>query len=224
MSTVQGGQGNIVTNGLVVHFDAANPRSYPQPYNGTTWFDISGNNNNGTLINGPIYNSLNSGSIMFDGVDDYIQFTSTYAGTICFWGIADVGATNGVQALIGITATGDGALRFLGDTFRGGTIPGEAGYPDANDYQNGYVSRFMINGVSNLPTTYQGFYIVPNGRTLNQNFYVGAIGNRNVSTISHIFLGRAYKGKVFKVMIYNRQLTDSELLQNFNATRARFGV
>jgi hypothetical protein len=224
MSTVQGGQGNIVTNGLVVHFDAANPRSYPQPYNGTTWFDISGNNNNGTLTNGPTFSTNNGGALVFDGTNDYVQFTSTYAGTICFWGIADVGATDGLQALVGVTATGDGALRFAGGSFRGGTTVGESGFADSNDYQFGYLSQFMINGVSNLSKTGQGMYIVPNGRTLTQNFFVGAIGNRNVSTISHTFNGRVYKGKVFKVMIYNRQLNNSELLQNFNATRARFGV
>ena len=74
MSTVQGGQGNIVTNGLVLNLDAANPRSYPPAYNGTTWFDLSGNSNNGTLTNGPTYNTGSGGSIVFDGVDDYGSF------------------------------------------------------------------------------------------------------------------------------------------------------
>ena len=224
MSTVQGGQGNIVTNGLVVHFDAANPRSYPQPYNGTTWFDISGNNNNGTLINGPTFDPNNGGSIVFDGTNDYVQFTSTYAGTICFWGIMDNTIIDNA-ALVGVTATGDGALRNASKSFRG-----IAGPPlnwnggDVNDYQYTYPNQLMINGISGLPTGVNGSLIVPNGRTLTQNFFVGAIGNRNVSTISHTFNGRVYKGKVFKVMIYNRQLNNSELLQNFNATRARFGV
>jgi hypothetical protein len=66
--------------------------------------------------------------------------------------------------------------------------------------------------------------VIPNNRTLNQNFYVGAIGNRNVSTLSHIFQGRVFKGKIFKVMIYNRQLTNAELLQNYNATKAQYGL
>jgi hypothetical protein len=82
----------------------------------------------------------------------------------------------------------------------------------------------MINGVSNLSKTGQGMYIVPNGRTMNQNFFVGAIGNRNVSTISHTFNGRVFKGSMFKVMIYNRQLTNNELLQNFNAHKTIFGL
>jgi hypothetical protein len=72
MSTVHGGPGNIVTSGLVLNLDAANPRSYPPPYNGVTWTTLAGSNN-GTLINGPTFNSSNGGSIVFDGVNDYIR-------------------------------------------------------------------------------------------------------------------------------------------------------
>lgn len=212
----------IVTDGLTLYYDASNPTSYPG--SGNVIYDLSRNRNNGTLINSPSYDSTNGGALIFDGTNDYIQFTSTYAGTICFWGIADAGSTDGLQALVGVSATGDGALRFHGGTFRGGTVPGEAGTPDSNDYQNGYVDQFMINGVSNLSRTGQGFYVVPNNRTLTQNFYVGAIGNRNVSTISHTFNGRVFKGKMFKVLIYNRQLSNNELIQNFNAQRNRFGL
>jgi hypothetical protein len=212
----------IITDGLTVYYDAANPNSYPGT--GNTIFDLSRNRNHGTLTNGPTFSTDNGGALVFDGTNDYIQFTSTYAGTICFWGIADVGATDGLQALVGVTATGDGALRFLGGTFRGNATGAEAGTADNNDYQYGYTNQFMINGVSSLSKTGQGFYIVPNGRTLTQNFYVGAIGNRNVSTISHTFLGRVFKGKMFRVMIYNRQLSNNELLQNFNAGKFKFGI
>jgi hypothetical protein len=213
---------SIVNQGLSVYYDFSNPNSYPG--SGTTVYDLSGYGNNGTLTNGPTFSTDSGGALVFDGVDDYVQFTSTYAGTICFWGIADAGATDGLQALVGVTSTGDGALRFLGGTFRGNATGAEAGTADNNDYQFGYVNQFMINGVSSLPKTYQGFYVVPNSRTLTQNFYVGAIGNRNVSTLSHTFMGRVYKGKIFKVMIYNRQLTNAELLQNYNATKAQYGL
>ena len=64
----------IVTDGLVLCLDAANPKSYPG--SGTTWYDLSGNGNHGTLINGPTYNSDNKGSIVFDGIDDYVSFTN----------------------------------------------------------------------------------------------------------------------------------------------------
>src|SRR6056300_1799187 len=61
--------GNIVTDGLVLNLDAARKDSYNRT--GTTWNDISGNGNNGTLINGPTFDSEDYGSIVFDGVDDY---------------------------------------------------------------------------------------------------------------------------------------------------------
>ena len=61
----------IITNGLVLSLDAANNKSYPR--SGTTWTDLSGNNNTGTLTNGPTFNAGNQGSIVFDGVDDYIS-------------------------------------------------------------------------------------------------------------------------------------------------------
>jgi len=61
---------NISTSGLVLALDAANTKSYPG--SGTTWTDMSGNNNNGTLTNGPTFNSANGGSIVFDGSNDFV--------------------------------------------------------------------------------------------------------------------------------------------------------
>ena len=65
----------IVTSGLVLALDAAERLSYPRT--GTTWRDLSGNNNNGTLTNGPTFNAGNQGSIVFDGVDDYVGIPHT---------------------------------------------------------------------------------------------------------------------------------------------------
>ena len=58
----------IVRSGLVLHLDAARPASYPG--SGTTWTDLSGQGNNGTLTNGPTYSSANGGSIVLDGTND----------------------------------------------------------------------------------------------------------------------------------------------------------
>ena len=63
--------GNIVKDGLVLDLDAAKRDSYPG--SGTFWKDISGGGGNGTLINGPTFSSGNGGSIVFDGVDDYVN-------------------------------------------------------------------------------------------------------------------------------------------------------
>jgi hypothetical protein len=210
---------SMVNQGLTAYYDFSNPNCYPG--SGTTIYDLSGYNNNGTLINGTSFDTTSGGALVFDGVDDYVQFTSMANSTICFWGIADAGSTTGLQALVAQSATGDGALRFHGGTFR--AVAPNA--PDSNDYQLGFVNQLMINGTSSLATDGSGFYIVPNGRSLTQNFYVGSLhASYNVSTLSHIFQGRVYKGKIFKVMIYNRQLTNAELLQNFNAFKSQYGL
>jgi hypothetical protein len=205
----------IVTENLVLCLDAGNPKSYPG--SGTTWTDLSGRGNNGTLINGVGYSGDNLGSLVFDGVNDYIQFSSVSVRTICFWGRMDADIPN-LAGLVCTSATTDGALRTSpAGTFRTST--------DANDFHNGFVSSFMINGVSNLSNDGSGGFVIPNGRTLQQDFYVGAIGNaRNLSTISHTFMGRVYKGRVYAVYLYNKVLTNDELLQNFNALRSRFSI
>jgi len=66
---------SIVRDGLVLHLDAANPKSYPGT--GTVWTDLSGNGNNGTLVNGVGYSVDNKGLLTFDGIDDYGQTTDT---------------------------------------------------------------------------------------------------------------------------------------------------
>lgn len=76
-----------VTNGLVLALDAGNKLSYPG--SGTVWKDLSGNNNNGTLTNGPTFDSNNGGSIVFDGTNDYVSNTMSNPGsmpiTFEFW-------------------------------------------------------------------------------------------------------------------------------------------
>lgn len=212
---------SMVNQGLTAYYDFSNPNCYPG--SGTTIYDLSGYNNNGTLINGTSFSTTNGGALVFDGIDDYVQFTSTYAGTICFWGIMDTDIPV-LGALVGVTATGDGALRTEGLSFRGVSGPPlNWNGGDVNDFQVGYPAQFMINGTSSLSSSGGGVFVVPNGRTLTQNFYVGAIGGRNVSTLSHTFGGRVYKGKMFKVMIYNRQLTNAELKQNFDAFKSQYG-
>jgi hypothetical protein len=206
----------IVTDGLVLCLDAGNTKSYPG--SGATWTDLSGNGNNGTLVNGVGYSN---GALVFDGTNDYVQFTTTSVQTICFWGRVDADIVS-AAGLVCTSATGDGSLRVEVQTGFGTTFRTN---PDGNDFHFGYVSSFMINGVSNLPSNGSNGLLIPNGRTLQQDFYVGAIGNaRNLSTISHTFLNRLYKGRVYAVYLYNRQLSNNELLQNFNALRGRYGI
>jgi hypothetical protein len=212
------GGSNIVKSGLVLSLDAANARSYVS--GSTTWNDLSGNSRNATLTNGPSFNSENGGSIVFDGIDDYATFSSVTAQTICFWGRFDPTIV-GLAGLVCNSVTGDNSLRTEGGTFRAAA----PNAPNSADFQLNYVSSFMINGQSNLSTNASGYFIVPGGRTLTQDFYLGALGGgMSVSTLSHTFNGRLYKGRIYAVYIYNRRLSNDELLQNFNATKGRFNL
>jgi hypothetical protein len=71
----------ITTDGLVLCLDAANSRSYPG--NGTIWSDLSGNNENFTMINGTILDSAYRGSMALDGVNDYTRSTTFFTGN--YW-------------------------------------------------------------------------------------------------------------------------------------------
>jgi hypothetical protein len=77
---------DTITDGLVLYLDAANTKSYIG--SGTTWKDLSGNSNDGTLTNEPTFDSGNSGSIVFDGVDDFVT-TGQQLDPIAFGLFAD---------------------------------------------------------------------------------------------------------------------------------------
>ena len=81
----------IVTNGLILNLDAGNKKSYSG--SGSVWYDLSGNNNNTVLTNGPTFSNTNSGNIVFDGIDDYVNIPYNASkisfpndnATICVW-------------------------------------------------------------------------------------------------------------------------------------------
>ena len=71
---VYGGTSGIVSTNIVLDLNATNSSSYSG--SGTTWTDLSSSSNNGTLTNGPTFDSGNGGSIVFDGTNDRVQFGS----------------------------------------------------------------------------------------------------------------------------------------------------
>jgi hypothetical protein len=210
----------IVLDGLIMCYDAGITMSYPTT--GTTWFDINGlgSQNNGTLTNGLTFEN---GGIRFDGTDDYVPFNSVQVKTVQVWAKADVGSANGLQGIICNSVTSDGSLRFEGGTFR------NANLADQNDMQIGYPTDLWINGVKNPGNSVGGYYAVPNGRTLNQDFFVSVKADptrytSTVTSLSHNFLNRRFKGMMYSVYLYDKWLSDEEILQNYDATKGRFGL
>ncbi len=234
MSTVHGGQGRIITDGLVLRLDAANPRSY---INGSTvWNDLSGRGNNGTLTNGPAYNTSNGGGIQFDGVNTYIQGTTilqpTGQVTISAWykatGVPSINDGSG-----GVILCADPQLDhgyWLSHSWSNQTVTFShvvnAGYTTANGTAtnnqilnvvgtwNGTTRSIYINGVLSISQAYSSAIIYPVSG--DRNFRVGMWGYSAFS--------RNFNGIIYNISLYNKGLSATEVLQNYNATRGRFSI
>ena len=225
---------SIVTNGLVLCLDAGNAKSYPG--SGTTWTDLSGRGNNGTLVNGPTYSSANGGSLVFDGVNDGVQLAGTNFSlnqmTISSWNFSSNYVQNGFM----FEKTTNGSVNTQYSLFFNGSSSSNLYYRTyglsttdliVSNANSGVVNNNWNNVVATWDGTNKRIYV--NGilratsanltGTITQNStgaaYIGIYGN---------FGGYPFNGRIAQTQIYNRALTASEIQQNFNALRGRFGI
>lgn len=233
----------LVTKGLVLALDAADPNSYPG--SGTTWSDLTGNNLDATLFNGPTFSTDNYGTIVFDGDDDYGQISSSPLTAITvftfeLWVNRTAIATNtppydrifqkdgGVSGYPAwgwqIAESSPAAPSFL-SAYNSGS--GEAnttiGYnTSANmslDEWNCYATSVGVEDGGSYPVNLY----------FNGEFHKsGTISNEVMDTEDVIRIaigdGREFKGKIPIVRVYNRALSAEEIKQNYNATKNRFGL
>ena len=206
---------SIVMNNLVLCLDAGNSKSYPG--SGTTWTDLSGNGNNGTLVNGVGYNSGNGGSLSFDGVDDYVNCgtPSISAGKITVNAWVKINAGSITQHVVD-SASNAWHLAILNSNrpyFWNGSV-----YHQASPILT-VGQWYMLTGVQG---TTLDIYI--NG-VLGQSIVTNVnVTTNNVNLGRYQSGGRQLNGNIAQVSIYNRALTAAEIQQNFNATRSRFSV
>lgn len=222
--SIRGGP-DIVENGLLLALDAANVKSYLG--SGTNWVDLSGNNNNGTLTNGPTFSGGNIGSIVFDGANDFVQCTGTVsltAATFIVWI-----RRNGTQD------TYDGILFSRGTSVTG------------INFQSSNQLGYHWNGISNTYDWTSGLAIPDlawsmcavsvTSTTATAYLYQASGLTTATNTVSHTsttlddikiaqddFGGRFFNGNIAQASIYNRALSSDEILQNYNATRSRFNI
>ena len=227
-----------VTNGLVLSLDAANNKSYPK--SGTTWSDLSGNGNTGTLTNGPTFSAGNLGSIVFDGTNDYVDTVNTettfqFANvtfTVSLW--IKTNATSGVIISKGATASTAGWM-FQFDS--AGTVSGTTkGSDGTNTYNRTSTATVNNNTWRNIVAVY-----TTNTTTLASNttsIYIDGVLSNGTGTLGGLVYatttdtvqigrrpsGAYWSGSVSNLLIYNRALTAAEILQNYNATKSRFGL
>jgi len=216
----------IVTDGLVFYVDAGNSKSYPG--SGTTWSDLAGSNV-GTLTNGPTYDSGNAGSIVFDGVDDYTQFNQSISLTEATF-IAWVKRSGQQDAWAGILFSRGGGGDTSGLGYRAST--NQIGYHWNN-------SSSTYNWVSGL-TAPDGEWCmavlsvsstVATAYLYQESGITSATNTRShpSTTLGSLVIGRdpfganrSISGNCAIGQIYNRALTSTEVLQNYNALKNRF--
>jgi hypothetical protein len=217
----------IVTSGLVLYLDAGNSKSYPGT--GTAWNDLSGNGNNGTLTNDPTYSSANKGSVVFDGSNDYIEFNKTgvqlgitNSGTMTAEAYVKLSSLSNYAHIIdcannswhlAIERNADGASAY----FWNGTVYHSTSTPAIQTN-----SWYHIIGVqeSNTIKLYINSSLATNGSisgtppSQEQNIRIGMWQGNT----------RYLNGNIAIVRLYNRHLSSIEVLQNYNATKGRFGL
>jgi len=224
----------IVTTGLVLALDAANKVSYRG--SGTTWTDLSGNNNTGTLVNSPTFSNS---YLTFNGTNQYVnvanstslQVTATF--TVCAWvypttlaaryAVFSTRATNpagGWQLEIG--STGIGSLSVNRIAFTG-------------------VGTWIAETFDNVLTTNRWWFICltkVNNATTGGTFYINGTSVANRQTNTYTITNNAdvkrigtssgtselFPGRIALTSLYNRTLSAAEILQNYNANKSRFGL
>ncbi len=221
----------MVTDGLVLCLDSGNRKSYNS--GSGTWFDLSGNNN-ASLFNTPTFSSENFGTLIFDGVDDYAlipsfsyNFNGPFTLSVSFYQTSNTvsqtlfsnynGTSNdGLFTQINSAAEGSG-FRI---TYR------QLGTNILNFTQTAPVS---LNQFYNIVCTYDGANAYTYYNTIRQSVSASAttyFAPVNTASFINTITGvdRYFAGKFYDTKIYSRALTQTEITQNYNATKGRFGL
>jgi hypothetical protein len=225
----------VVTNGLVLALDAGDRNSYMS--GSTTWIDLAGTNN-GTLTNGPTFSTGSGGSIVFDGINDSVVLLRPVQDDFslsCWFKTNQVASGPGfpqwyggmglvdceVVNIVDDFGTSMGAGKVLFGVGRNTpssdlTITSSLTYND-NIWHNMVATRVRSTGTITLYIDAQQVATGTGGTqslTSATNMRIGAIQVNN----------NFFSGNIASTQIYNRALTASEVLQNYNATKGRFGL
>ncbi|MBC7869080.1 prepilin-type N-terminal cleavage/methylation domain-containing protein [Candidatus Saccharibacteria bacterium] len=207
--------------GLILDLDAGNPASYPGT--GTTWTDLSGSGNNGTLMNGVAYSAANGGALSFDGTDDYVQLPGT-------------GSTSSFTIGVWFKSLGDSLVNAKGyNTLIGSGGANRLLYSLVGTSMLAQMGRGNHNASILLPGSTWGYVIYSyDGSTASSTWFIN--GAQNTSLSGSITLNQPVKigsydtfnymmnGLISSVRVYNRELSAAEANQNFNTLRGRYGI
>ena len=215
---------NLVTSNLIMQLDANNVSSYPG--SGSTWFDLSSNNNQGTLINNPTFTSSSPSFFTFNGTNQYVNITSS----------ANVPSGNSQYTL---------SIWFNPTNFGSGGFIGWGGYGTNNRVtalrfnSNGFVHYWWGNDLAvtlNTMTTNTWYNVVALFNGINRQIYLNGVKiaedtptGHNVTITTNVTVGvtntnEYLNGKIGNVLVYNRGLSSTEVLQNYNVQKTTYGL
>jgi hypothetical protein len=220
----------IVQSGLVLNLDAGASSSYPG--SGTTWTDLSSSATNSTLENGPTFSSAFGGGISVNGLNQYGVITNIinpFAETVIAW-VSSATATWNKYGWITSTRAQNGHIihpNVSTTSVEFFVLSSTAG-----------ITSMGSISVTNITQPHMYCYST-NGSNQHKKYLDGVLSGTTVTSITRtasptaqtLYIGRDWtdtdrsgNGTIYVVTRYNRQLTDDEVLQNFNALRGRFGV
>jgi hypothetical protein len=236
----------LTTNGywnsydsIVLYLDAGNTLSYPTT--GTSWYDLSIKDYTGTLINGASFNSDNGGSIVFDGTNDGVSIvmptpTSTKNSlSFDFW-LLSTGQTATLQSILAKGLPNDvtmGYIRIYRQTstddlrysYANGSAHQQTNIPNFfNGYNNTWLNlQITFNYSSGSFNVYRNGVLFFNSTLTNSPLFPTKTGVTYVG-LSSIGSGSPFNGKISVVKIYNKELTSTDVTQNFESVKSRYGL
>ena len=222
----------IVTDGLVLAFDAGNRKSYPG--SGTIWNDLTGTSLTGSLLYGPTFDNSNAGNIVFDGNDDTVSFycpNLSSVATVELWAKLNNNYSNKMimgwlRYSVWCSGGGLGYNTSAGDLY-GITSASASSLGILNNWKH-----YVFEMRSDISYTNNKIYVNTVPQSLSQIQGGGDNqDNRNFNTGSGQISGWLRDASGYRIpmncgsfKIYNRILSSTEIENNFNATRGRFGV
>ena len=213
---------NITKDGLVLALDPASPKSYPGT--GNTWFDLSGNSNDTTLYNSPTYTNNNVHTFNFDEVDNYakvnntsILSTTSYTKMIAF---RPESSTSNM-----VSGGNNSQHAFWMSSTSTDIHAGHNGVWDIVGYSPGsMLNQWWVGAVTFSTTT--GWVLYLNGEQVDTSTatttYTGTANEVRIGAYNDA--ENLFDGDISNVYVYNKVLSASEILQNYNAIKSRFGL
>lgn len=229
---------NLIRDGLILYWDAANSKSYPG--NGSTWTELTDLTYTGTLTNSPAFSSNTAkGSLVFDGTNDYVatNYTTPFGTSNLTIGIWFRFTATQLSALfskrIGASSYEQLSIFISGDAF--GNSAGTKIV--INDFNNPASRNAITTGSYNDGLWH--YLTLVRGSSDNKLYIDGILADTttaakpNLSSSSRLFigvfgenqsvLGNYFNGGLSIVQVYNRALSLDEVTQNWNALKLRFG-